>query len=203
MTQRVGALDEQFLGRGRPLGEARVLWEIGADGAEVRELRQRLGMDSGYASRLLRSLEAQGLVEVETAAGDRRVRRARLTRGRPRRARGARPARGRAGGVDPRAARRAPARASSSPRWRTSSGSCSPRAITIGVEDAAQRRCALVHPAVLDGARGSLRARLRSGAEHPVEVEDLPRRRAPARRAPGRPPVGCGGLRFHADAPPT
>ena len=36
-------------------------------------------MDSGYASRLLRSLEAAGLVVVETAASDRRVRRARLT----------------------------------------------------------------------------------------------------------------------------
>lgn len=79
VTLRAGALDEQFLGRGRPLGEARLLWEIGADGAEVRLLRQRLGIDSGYASRLLRSLEAQGLVEVEADRSDRRVRRARLT----------------------------------------------------------------------------------------------------------------------------
>jgi DNA-binding MarR family transcriptional regulator len=79
VTDRVGALDEQFLGRGRPLWEARLLWEIGPDGAEVRHLRRRLGMDSGYTSRLLRSLEAQRLVEVDTAAGDRRVRRARLT----------------------------------------------------------------------------------------------------------------------------
>jgi DNA-binding MarR family transcriptional regulator/N-acetylglutamate synthase-like GNAT family acetyltransferase len=79
VTERVGALDEHFLGRGHPLGEARLLWEIGPGGAEVRQLRRRLGMDSGYASRLLRSLEAKGLVEVETPAGDRRVRRARLT----------------------------------------------------------------------------------------------------------------------------
>ena len=34
---------------------------------EVRELRRRLQIDSGYASRLLRSLEAQGLVEVRAA----------------------------------------------------------------------------------------------------------------------------------------
>jgi DNA-binding MarR family transcriptional regulator len=79
VTERVGALDAQYLGRGRPLGESRVLWEIGAGGAEVRHLRRRLGMDSGYASRLLRSLEAAGLVVVETAASDRRVRHARLT----------------------------------------------------------------------------------------------------------------------------
>jgi DNA-binding MarR family transcriptional regulator/GNAT superfamily N-acetyltransferase len=79
VTERIGALDEQYLGRGRPLGEARLLWEIGYDGADVRDLRRRLGLDSGYVSRLLRSLETQGLVEVEAGATDRRVRRARLT----------------------------------------------------------------------------------------------------------------------------
>ncbi|MDP9255008.1 MAG: bifunctional helix-turn-helix transcriptional regulator/GNAT family N-acetyltransferase [Actinomycetota bacterium] len=79
VTERMGALDDDFLGRGRPLGESRMLWEIGLDGAEVRQLRRRLGMDSGYASRLLRSLEAEGLIAVETAAPDRRVRHARLT----------------------------------------------------------------------------------------------------------------------------
>lgn len=79
VTERTGALDDGYLGRGRPLGQARLLWEIGPDGAEVRALRRRLGMDSGYASRLLRSLEAQGLVAVEPTPGDRRVRHARLT----------------------------------------------------------------------------------------------------------------------------
>jgi DNA-binding MarR family transcriptional regulator len=79
VTERVGALDERFLGRDRPLGEARLLWEIGLEGLDVRDLRRRLKLDSGYASRLLRSLESQGLVVVEEAAGDRRVRRARLT----------------------------------------------------------------------------------------------------------------------------
>ena len=79
VTERIGALDDEYLGRGRPIGESRMLWEIGLDGAEVRQLRRRLGMDSGYASRLLRSLEAQGLIAVETAAPDRRVRHAHLT----------------------------------------------------------------------------------------------------------------------------
>ena len=68
MTQRVGALDDRYLARDRPLGEARVLWEIGDDGAEVRALRARLGLDSGYLSRLLRTLEAAGLVSVEPGA---------------------------------------------------------------------------------------------------------------------------------------
>jgi DNA-binding MarR family transcriptional regulator len=79
VTERVGALNDHFLGRARPLGEARLLWEIGLDGCEVRLLRSRLGLDSGYLSRLLRSLETAGLVKVSASCGDRRIRVARLT----------------------------------------------------------------------------------------------------------------------------
>jgi DNA-binding MarR family transcriptional regulator/GNAT superfamily N-acetyltransferase len=79
VTQRVGALGDHFLARDRPLGEARVLWEIGADGCDVRSLRSRLDLDSGYLSRLLRSLEGAGLVTVGPGEPDKRVRRARLT----------------------------------------------------------------------------------------------------------------------------
>jgi DNA-binding MarR family transcriptional regulator/N-acetylglutamate synthase-like GNAT family acetyltransferase len=79
VTQRVGALNDRFLARDRPLGEARLLWEIGADGRDVRSLRAQLELDSGYLSRLLRSLEAAGLVTVGPAASDKRVRIARLT----------------------------------------------------------------------------------------------------------------------------
>jgi DNA-binding MarR family transcriptional regulator/GNAT superfamily N-acetyltransferase len=80
VTERVGALNDRFLGRPRPLGEARLLWEIGPGGCEVRLLRSRLGIDSGYLSRLLRSLEAAGLVEVSPSPLDARIRVARLTR---------------------------------------------------------------------------------------------------------------------------
>src|SRR5262249_12020275 len=79
VTQRVGALNDAFLSRGRPLGQARLLWEIGPDGSDVRRLRSRLGLDSGYLSRLLRSLENDGLVAVEQSRADGRVRTARLT----------------------------------------------------------------------------------------------------------------------------
>jgi DNA-binding MarR family transcriptional regulator/GNAT superfamily N-acetyltransferase len=79
VTARVGALNDRFLGLGRPLGEARVLWEVGGEGCEVRLLRARLGLDSGYLSRLLRSLEAAGLVEVAASRTDGRIRVARLT----------------------------------------------------------------------------------------------------------------------------
>jgi len=80
VSQRIGALEDNFLGRGRPLGEARLLYEIGRDGADVRNLRARLELDSGYVSRLLRSLERQGLVKAQPAANDGRVRRVTLTR---------------------------------------------------------------------------------------------------------------------------
>lgn len=77
VTQRIGALNDHYLGP-RPLGEARLLWEIG-DGRDLRSLRTTLGLDSGYLSRLLRSLEADGLVTVRADDADRRVRVARLT----------------------------------------------------------------------------------------------------------------------------
>src|SRR5690606_36108244 len=80
VTHRIGALDDHYLARDRPLGEARVLWEIGEDGCELRILRMRLGLDSGYLSRMLRSLEAAGLVTVVPSDRDRRVRTAKLTR---------------------------------------------------------------------------------------------------------------------------
>jgi DNA-binding MarR family transcriptional regulator/GNAT superfamily N-acetyltransferase len=78
-TDRVGALTDDFLGRRRPLGEARVLWEIGHDGADVRDLRTRLRLDSGYMSRLLRALEGDGLVTLTSSRADGRLRHADLT----------------------------------------------------------------------------------------------------------------------------
>jgi DNA-binding MarR family transcriptional regulator/GNAT superfamily N-acetyltransferase len=201
VTDRVGALDEQFLGRGRPLWEARLLWEIGPDGAEVRHLRRRLGMDSGHTSRLLRSLEAQRLVEVDTATGDRRVRRARLTQsGLAERAELDRLADERAASLleplDER--RRAALVAAMAEVERLLLAS----SITIDVEDPAS-----------DDARWCIQqyvAELANRFEHgwdptrsiPAEVEDL---RPPAglllvaRRR--EQPLGCCALRFHAGEP--
>lgn len=79
VTRRIGVLTDDYLGRGRPLAESRLLFEIG-DGADVRDLRARLSLDSGYLSRLLRALEAQGLVRVQPAPDDARVRRVAPTR---------------------------------------------------------------------------------------------------------------------------
>ena len=79
VAEGIGTLTDHFLGRGRPYGESRVLWEIGDQGADIRELRDRLGLDSGYVSRLLRSLQRQRLIKVKISPADRRVRRAELT----------------------------------------------------------------------------------------------------------------------------
>jgi len=79
VTQRAGALDDHFLGRDRPLGESRVLFEIGPRGADLRDLRSRLGLDSGYLSRIVQSLATAGLIELRTGPRDERVRTAYLT----------------------------------------------------------------------------------------------------------------------------
>lgn len=79
LTLRVGVFTDSFLGRGRPLAQARLLFEIGTDGADVRMLREKLDLDSGYLSRLLRAVEQDGLVEVVALESDLRSRRARLT----------------------------------------------------------------------------------------------------------------------------
>jgi DNA-binding MarR family transcriptional regulator len=78
-TQRIGVLDDSFLGLGMPLGPARLLFEIGAAPATTRGLRDRLGLDSGYLSRLLRRLEEEGLIDVTPDPGDRRRRQVSLT----------------------------------------------------------------------------------------------------------------------------
>ena len=57
VTQRIGVLNDNFLASDRSLGQNRVLWEVGADGCDIRSLRARLDLDSGHLSRLLRMLE--------------------------------------------------------------------------------------------------------------------------------------------------
>jgi DNA-binding MarR family transcriptional regulator len=79
VTAEVGALDTSFLGRGRPLGAARVLNAIGHGRGEVGTLRDYLGLDSGLMSRLLRGLEEEGLVVTLPHPSDARRRVAVLT----------------------------------------------------------------------------------------------------------------------------
>jgi DNA-binding MarR family transcriptional regulator/GNAT superfamily N-acetyltransferase len=80
VTQRIGVLNDEYLARGRALGASRVLWEIGPGGIDVRTIRARLDLDSGYLSRLLRNLEAEALISVSPDVIDQRVRVVRLTK---------------------------------------------------------------------------------------------------------------------------
>ncbi|TXS53016.1 MarR family transcriptional regulator [Streptomyces sp. uw30] len=77
-TRRIGVLDDHYLGQDRPLGEARLLFEIG-DGVSLRELRSRLGLDAGYLSRMAKALQAQGMVRLSTHSQDSRLRMIELT----------------------------------------------------------------------------------------------------------------------------
>jgi DNA-binding MarR family transcriptional regulator/GNAT superfamily N-acetyltransferase len=78
VARQIGLLNHPYLGR-RPLGESRVLFEIGPRGATPRDVRARLGLDSGYLSRMTRSLRRDGLVETTPNPSDRRTKRLRLT----------------------------------------------------------------------------------------------------------------------------
>jgi DNA-binding MarR family transcriptional regulator/predicted GNAT family N-acyltransferase len=80
VTSSVGALDTSFLGRGRPLGAARVLNAIGHGRSDIAEIRDYLDLDSGLMSRLLRGLEEEGLIETTAPEHDARRRVAKLTR---------------------------------------------------------------------------------------------------------------------------
>ena len=79
VTREVGALDQSYLGRGRPLGAARVLQLITSQGTEIAEIRAKLALDSGLLSRLLRTLEAEALIQLASDPADRRCRTAHLT----------------------------------------------------------------------------------------------------------------------------
>lgn len=201
VTQRVGALDDEFLARDRPLGEARLLWEIGPGGADVRSLRARLDLDSGYLSRLLRALEADGLVAVDGSGQDGRVRTARLTaRGLAERAE-----------LDQRADDAAasillPLSASQRDRLAGAMAEVERLLVASAVEvavrhpaDPAARACVRAYADELD-------RRFESGFD--------PARSLPAADQDMAPPaglflvatlhseaVGCGGLKFHGDAP--
>jgi DNA-binding MarR family transcriptional regulator/GNAT superfamily N-acetyltransferase len=79
VTRQAGVVGDRYLGR-RPFGEYRVLFEIGLEGATPRDLRARLGLDSGYLSRMLGALRRDGLVEARPHASDGRTKQLALTR---------------------------------------------------------------------------------------------------------------------------
>lgn len=80
VTSGVGALDASFLGRGRPLGPARVINAIGQGRSDVAGLREYLGLETSLMSRFLRGLEDEGLVETLPHRHDARRRVVSLTK---------------------------------------------------------------------------------------------------------------------------
>src|SRR3954447_18608136 len=79
VTRRIGALQAEYLSRGRPLGASRALWEIAAGHDDLRSLRARMDLDAGYLTRPGHALARDGLLTVGPHADDRRMRSVRLT----------------------------------------------------------------------------------------------------------------------------
>jgi DNA-binding MarR family transcriptional regulator len=75
----ISALEDSFLDRGRSLGSARDLNAIGLGHENVSDLRAFLDLDTRLLSRLLRRLEAEGLIETNPNPDDLRSRVTTLT----------------------------------------------------------------------------------------------------------------------------
>ncbi|WP_194909203.1 bifunctional helix-turn-helix transcriptional regulator/GNAT family N-acetyltransferase [Catenulispora rubra] len=74
-TKVIGVLDEGLLKSPYTLTEVRVLFEIahaGPDGASVARIREDLGLDAGYLSRILARFDGEGLAVKGRAASDAR-----------------------------------------------------------------------------------------------------------------------------------
>jgi DNA-binding MarR family transcriptional regulator/GNAT superfamily N-acetyltransferase len=80
-TQRIGVLREGLLRSPYSLTEVRVLYEISRrDETTAVEMRNDLGLDAGYLSRILRDFARKGLVEKRPSKSDGRQSLLRLTK---------------------------------------------------------------------------------------------------------------------------
>jgi DNA-binding MarR family transcriptional regulator/N-acetylglutamate synthase-like GNAT family acetyltransferase len=72
-TRKIGVLQEGLLDSAFSLAEARVIYELAHhETATATELARELGLDGGYLSRMLKSLEHRGHVERRPAENDAR-----------------------------------------------------------------------------------------------------------------------------------
>ena len=200
VTQRIGALQEEYLARSRPLGASRVLWEIGDGGADIRAIRGRLDLDSGYLSRLLRGLQDERLVQVQPAPDDHRVRSVRLTGA----GRGERAELGRRSDALARSLL-APLNDRQRARLIDAMGTVerllSAGLVEIGIADpagSAARFCLRSYFAELDSRFGD---GFDPGASLPADAADLVEPGLLLLARLHDEPVGCGALKFHGEEP--
>ncbi|MCG8604638.1 helix-turn-helix domain-containing GNAT family N-acetyltransferase [bacterium] len=79
-TKRLGLLEKGFLKTRFPLIQARILFELAQqEQSTATKLKQELGVDAGYLSRILTTFEKDGLVRRSTSQTDSRLRLLRLT----------------------------------------------------------------------------------------------------------------------------
>jgi len=79
-TGRIGVLREHLLENPFSLTEARALYELAhREEGTATGLREELGLDAGYLSRILRGLEKRGLIQRKTSPDDGRQRLLSLT----------------------------------------------------------------------------------------------------------------------------
>jgi DNA-binding MarR family transcriptional regulator/GNAT superfamily N-acetyltransferase len=70
-TRRIGVLQEGYSGGLFSLAEARVLYEIGQrEKSTATDIAQKLGLDAGYLSRILKAFEVRGYILRETSGSD-------------------------------------------------------------------------------------------------------------------------------------
>ena len=196
VTEHIGVLSDHFLGRGLTPTEARLLWEIGPTGSELRSLRARLGLDSGHLTRLVRALMDAGLITVVPSPADRRSRLARLHQEGSRRARPARRAVRRVRARPARAAERGAAGRARRRHARSTLLATAAVAIReVDPEHPDARRCLAAYYAELDVRSGTHFDPTTGSTAQPAEV---------------RPPhgvflvaylrgaaMGCGALKHH------
>jgi DNA-binding MarR family transcriptional regulator/N-acetylglutamate synthase-like GNAT family acetyltransferase len=73
-TRRIGALEEGYLESPFSLTEVRVLYELAhAEETSASQLREELGLDAGYLSRILRGFEERGLLDKKPSQTDGRI----------------------------------------------------------------------------------------------------------------------------------
>lgn len=80
-TKQIGVLQDDWMSSSFPLAQARVLYELAhRERPTATEVGKELGLDPGYLSRMLRTLEQRGLVRRERSRADGRSAHLSLTR---------------------------------------------------------------------------------------------------------------------------